>query len=102
MRLEEITRKLASNSPITFVTYKRFAVLFFFLPSCCINSMMIGVSRTTPMGGGFRFEACLALVDVETIPSAVGCSTHRVFCCLIVGIHALVIFIPLSLWILIG
>jgi len=27
MRLEEITRKLASNSPITFVTYKRFAVM---------------------------------------------------------------------------
>ena len=46
---------------------------------------MIGESRTTLMGGGFRFEACLALLDVEAIPSAVGCSTDHVFCCLIVG-----------------
>ena len=101
MRLVEITRKLASYSPITFVTYKRFAVLFF-LPSCCTNSIVIGLSRTTLMGGRFRFEACLALLEVETIPSAVGCSTDRVFCCLIVGIHALVIFIPLSLRMLLG
>ena len=54
------------------------------------------------MGGGFRFEAYLTLLEVEAIPSAVGCSSDRVLCCLIVGIHALVIFIPLSLWMLLG
>ena len=34
----EITTKHASNSPVTFVTHKRFVVLFF-LPSCCVNSL---------------------------------------------------------------
>ena len=63
---------------------------------------MISESRTTLMGGGFRFEAYLTSLEVEAIPSAVGCSSDRVLCCLIVGIHALVIFIPLSLWMLLG
>ena len=34
----KITTKHASNSPVTFVTHKRFVVLFF-LPSCCVNSL---------------------------------------------------------------
>ena len=32
-----ITTKHTSNSPVTFVTHKCFAVVFF-LPSCCVNS----------------------------------------------------------------
>ena len=35
--VSEFPTKHASNSPVTFVTHKRFAVLFF-LPSCCVNS----------------------------------------------------------------
>ena len=31
--------KNATNSPVTFVTHKRFAVLFF-LSSCCVNSLV--------------------------------------------------------------
>ena len=34
----EITTKHASNSPVTFVTHKRFVVLFF-LPSCFVHSL---------------------------------------------------------------
>ena len=34
-----MTTKLASNSPVTFVTHTRFAVLFF-QPSCYVNSQM--------------------------------------------------------------
>ena len=36
----KITTKHASNSTVTFVTHKRFAVLFF-LPSCCVNSLLL-------------------------------------------------------------
>ena len=32
----------ASNSPVTFVTHKHFAVLFF-LQSCCVNSPLMFV-----------------------------------------------------------
>ena len=35
----KITIKHASNSPVTFVTHKRFAV-FFFLQSCGVNSLI--------------------------------------------------------------
>ena len=35
----KITTKHVSNSPVTFVIHKRFAVLFF-LPSCCVNSLI--------------------------------------------------------------
>ena len=34
-----VKTKHASNSPVTFVTHKSFAVLFF-LPSCCVNSLL--------------------------------------------------------------
>ena len=37
--LSEFSTKHASNSPVTFVTLKRFAVLFF-PPSCCVNSLI--------------------------------------------------------------
>ena len=37
----KITTKHASNNPVTFVTYKRFAVLLF-LPSCFVNSLFVG------------------------------------------------------------
>ena len=37
--LVKITTKYASYSLVTFVTHKRFAVLFF-LPSCCVNSLI--------------------------------------------------------------
>ena len=36
----KIPTKHASYSLVTFVTHKRFAVLFF-LPSCCVNSLMV-------------------------------------------------------------
>ena len=36
----KITTKQVSNSPVTFVTRKRFAVLFF-LASCCVNSLIL-------------------------------------------------------------
>ena len=39
--LSEFPTKHASNIPVTFVTLKRFAVLFF-LPSCCVNSLING------------------------------------------------------------
>ena len=38
------TTKHASNSPVTFVTHKRFVVLFF-LPSCCVHSLRSLISR---------------------------------------------------------
>ena len=37
--LREFPTKHASKSPVTFVTLKRFAVLFF-LPSCWVNSLV--------------------------------------------------------------
>ena len=39
--LSKFPTKHASNIPVTFVTLKRFAVLFF-LPSCCVNSLING------------------------------------------------------------
>ena len=42
--LSEFPTKHASNSPVTFVTIKRFAVLFF-LPSCCVNSLLGSLSN---------------------------------------------------------
>ena len=38
--LSEFATKHASNIPVTFVTLKRFAVLFF-LQSCCVNSLSL-------------------------------------------------------------
>ena len=32
----------ASNSPVTFVTHKQSAILFF-RPSCCVNSLLLGI-----------------------------------------------------------
>ena len=40
MTLVKITTKHASYSLATFVTHKRFAVLFF-LPPCCVNSLIL-------------------------------------------------------------
>ena len=40
LMLVKITTKHASYSLVTFVTHKRFAVLFF-LPSCCVNSLLL-------------------------------------------------------------
>ena len=37
----KVTTKHASNNPVTFVTYKRFAVLLF-LPSGFVNSLFVG------------------------------------------------------------
>ena len=38
-------KEKVSNSLVTFVTLKRFAVLFF-LPSCCVNSLMLAAACT--------------------------------------------------------
>ena len=40
--LSEFPTKQARNNAVTFVTLKRFAVLFF-LPSCCVNSLLTKV-----------------------------------------------------------
>ena len=58
---------------------------------------VIGVSRTSLMGGGFRSKALLVLSEEETDPLAIRCGSDRLLCCLIVGIHASGISIPLSL-----
>ena len=44
--LVNITTKYASNNLVTFVTHKRFAVLFV-LPSCYVNSLLI---NSQPLG----------------------------------------------------
>ena len=44
--LSEFPTKHASNIPVTFVTLKRFAVLFF-LPSCCVNSLSLPLPLST-------------------------------------------------------
>ena len=42
--LMKFTTKHESNCLVTFVTHKRFAVLFF-LPSCCVNSLITSEQR---------------------------------------------------------
>ena len=59
--------------------------------------LVIGVSRTSLMVGEVRSKALLTLFEEETVPSAVRCGKDRLLCCLIVGIHASRISIPLSL-----
>ena len=44
--LVKITTKYASYSLVTFVTHKRFAVLFF-LPSCCVSSLVFREGTTS-------------------------------------------------------
>ena len=50
--------------------------------------LVIGVSQTSLMVGGFRSKALLALWEEETDPLAIGCGRDRLPRCLIVGIHA--------------
>jgi len=45
----KITTKHASDSPVTFVTHERFAVLFF-LPSCCVNSLLLSAISSWAKG----------------------------------------------------
>ena len=59
--------------------------------------LVIGVSRTSLMVGGFQSKALLALLEEGTVPSAVCCGSDWLLFCLIVGIHASGISIPLSL-----
>ena len=59
--------------------------------------LVIGVSQTSLMVGGFWSNALLTLREEETDPSAVCCGRGRMSCCLTVGIHASGISIPLSL-----
>ena len=49
----KITTKHGSNSHVTFVTRKRFAVLLF-LPSCCVNSLFLDDNETN--GNGYSKE----------------------------------------------
>ena len=51
---------------------------------------------------GFDQKLLLALPKEETIPEAVYCGNDLLLCCLIVGIHASGISIPLSLLMLLG
>ena len=54
------------------------------------------------MVGGFRSKALLVLSEEETDPSAVCSGRDRQLCCLIVGVHASGISVPLSLLMLLG
>ena len=49
--LSEFPTKHTRNSPVTFVTLKRFAVLFF-LPSCCVNSLLSSSNTPTTSSSG--------------------------------------------------
>ena len=62
--------------------------------------LVIGVSQTSLMVGGFRSKALLALWGEETDPAAVRCGRGRLSCCLSVGIQASRISIPLILFML--
>ena len=42
----KLTTKNAINRPVTFVTHKRFAVLFL-LPLCCVNSLIVNLRNRT-------------------------------------------------------
>ena len=42
INFRKIMTEHASNRPVTFVTHKHFAVLFF-LQSCCVNSLLMFV-----------------------------------------------------------
>ena len=64
--------------------------------------LVIGVSQTSLMVGGFRSKALLALWEEETDPSAVCSVRDRLSCYLIVGIHVSEISIPLFLLMLLG
>ena len=55
-----------------------------FVPSWLL---VIGVSQTSLMIGGFRSKELLALWEEVTDPSAVHWGRDRLPCCLIVGIH---------------
>ena len=46
----KITTKHVRNSPVTFVTHERSAV-FFFLPFCCVNSLIAELRRTKRASG---------------------------------------------------
>ena len=56
----KIRQNTSGNSPITFVTHERFVILFF-LPSCCVNSLLGSLSnnvferRTSTGSGPFSF-----------------------------------------------
>ena len=63
---------------------------------------MIGASQTWLMVGGFLSKALLALLEEDPVPSVVRCGNDRLLCCLIVGIHASGISIPLSLLMFLG
>ena len=71
--LSEFPKKQASNGPVTFVTLKRFAVLFF-LPFCCENSLIssrcLGKLVCTPLfspkrGRTFGFETTHSKVQAD-------------------------------------
>ena len=68
------------------------------------SSLVIGVSRTSHMVGGFWSKVLLALSEEETDLSPVHCGNDWLLhvCCLIVGIHASGISILLSLLMLLG
>ena len=69
------------------------------VPPCLL---VIDVSQTLLIVGGFRSKALLALFEEETVPFVVRCGNDWMLCCLIIGIHASGISIPPSLLILLG
>ena len=56
--------KHASNSPVTFLTGKRFAV-HFFLPSCCVNSL-VGTLRSNDADGNENVKKTKGLIRKPT------------------------------------
>ena len=61
--LVKIATKHGSNGLVRFVTHKRFAVVFF-LPSCCVNSLIVEWRRLP------RFPAKMTLVPVLVVVSS--------------------------------
>ena len=62
----KITTKHAVNSPVTFATHKRFAVLFF-LPSCCVNSLY---KKTLSASNTFSVVLRALFVTITIVPVA--------------------------------
>ena len=71
--LVKITKKHASNSPVTFVTHKRFAVLLF-LPSCCVNSLIMPITRPYSL---WNLRNYLSMIVTVSCPTTISHSLYQ-------------------------
>ena len=86
--MEGFVYRLSHNCHIRCITGFHQAIAPIYLVELFVPHLLlvIGVSRTS-----------LTLFEKETVPSAVRCGKDRILSCLIVGIHASRISVPLSL-----